>query len=260
MAVINLDQSAEPSADELHCLIMRTMVGINARGFRAFGNQVLTGPFIGMTIPERNEAWDDGNSGTKLLGLYEWELNAAFETLFWRRPKTIINVGCAEGYYAIGFARMFPNIRIYAADILSSCLYLCAEYAAINNVASRIALIDGCQTPEEMRFPEIKGHRFYLIDVEGAEIDLVDLERCPELVNSDLVIECHDNLRPETTADLMDRLSATHRVELIRSRFPDLNQFQFAHIFSAVAAALFAVEKRPQGCYWLACWANTKGV
>jgi SAM-dependent methyltransferase len=261
-AVVNLQsppEDAEPDSKEMNDLILRAMRGVNGQAFRLFGNRVLTGLFAGMIIPERNPFWDDGNGSTKLLGCYEHELHAAFEHAIWRRPRTIINVGCAEGFYAIGLARLIKDVPVLALDIMPTALDLCAEYAERNGVRDRIALIQGCRQPEELSFDR-EGLRLYVIDCEGAELDLIDPQRCPDLTMSDLIIECHDFMRAETSADIADRLNPTHRVDRIQAKLPDLDQFQFMRSCPTIMSALMAVEKRPMPTCWLACWAIAKGT
>ena len=251
--------SAEPDADELSRLIIRVMRGVNGQSLRLFGNRVINGPFVGMVIPECNSAWDDGNFSTKLLGTYEFELHEALKHAGWRRPRVVVNVGCAEGYYTVGLARGLPKAQVYGFDTSLASLDLCAEYAKVNGVQDRVSLAHGCTFPESMSVGA-EGHRLYVIDVEGAEVDLVDLERCPDLVNADLIIECHDCIVADASAKIADRLYATHSVELIRPRLPDLERFQFLKTSPAVMSVLMAVEKRPMPIYWIVAWAKQKGL
>jgi SAM-dependent methyltransferase len=243
----------EPDAKEMNDLLLRVMRGVNGQAFRLFGSKVHTGPFAGMIIPERTPHWDDGNSGTKLFGTYEHELHAAIEYAVWRLPKIVVNVGCAEGYYAIGLARML-EADVYGFDICEESLLMCKDYAERNNVMVTLAV--GCKSPGEMRLPDLPGRRLYIVDVEGEEFELLDLGKCPELINSDIIVECHDFLRPQVSIMLADRFSRTHRIELVRPKLPDLTQFQFLSKFPTVMGTLMVVEKRPMPCCWLTAWAN----
>src|SRR5215813_4226420 len=87
--------------------IRNAMVLITPKIFQKLGNRVLTGPFKGMIVTDQPN-WDDGNSTLKLLGCYEHELWDAIELAITRKPSAVINIGCAEGYYAIGLARRLP--------------------------------------------------------------------------------------------------------------------------------------------------------
>ena len=72
--------------------------------FNTQKGNVLSGPFAGMAmLPE--SSWGDGDLAPKLLGCYEAELHPAIAKAISRKPKNIVNIGCAEGYYAVGMAR-----------------------------------------------------------------------------------------------------------------------------------------------------------
>lgn len=249
-----LDYS-EPDSVEMNRLLFRMMCGVNAQAFRAMGHHVISGPFAGMAIPSTGP-WDDGNSGVKLLGDYEFELHDAIGYAAWRRPSVVVNVGCAEGYYAVGLARMIPRVTVYAFDTNADSRNMCARFASENGVADRVNLAEGCQSPVELSLPGVpKGHRLYVMDVEGAELTLIDPVACPELRRSDIIVECHDFLDKDASYMVAERLNPTHRVELVRPRLPDLNKFQFLRDSPSVMSALMVVEKRPMPCCWLACWA-----
>ena len=78
------------------------------------GDRVVAGPFAGMTYPPDSA---EGYFVPKLLGCYEQELHPALAQFCQGRPGTVLNIGCAEGYYAVGLARALPNVTIYAWDI-----------------------------------------------------------------------------------------------------------------------------------------------
>ena len=78
------------------------------------GMAVRHGVFAGMSYP------DGKSTGSvlvpKLLGSYEVELEPVWKSLFTSDYDTIVDVGCAEGYYAVGFARRRPASHIFAYD------------------------------------------------------------------------------------------------------------------------------------------------
>jgi hypothetical protein len=190
--------------------------------------------------------------------VYEHELHEAIAYAVWRAPALVVNVGCAEGYYAIGFAK---GTKVFALDTNTEARLLCSDYAEQNKIQDdNLSILEGAQAPEELRFDGAEGHRLYIVDCEGAEVELVDLERCPELRNADIIVECHDFMRPGASRFLADRLAATHRVELVRPQLPDFGRFQFLRYFPTAMSVLLLVEKRPMPSCWLTCWANSRGV
>jgi hypothetical protein len=242
----------EPDAKEVHECMLRMMRGVNAQAFRMFGNRVFYGPFAGMVVPQFNPNWDDGNSACKLFGSYEHELHEAIQTAVWRRPDVVVNAGCAEGYYAIGLARLLPSAEVWALDINEGSLGLCQEYAAINKV--KVKTKAGAEKVEDLMLGD-SNRRLYVLDIEGGEDGLM-----PEgFENSDLIVECHDFFKPMGAA-LAERFSATHRVERITARLPNFEWYPFLKQFASIMPVLAVVEKRPTACYWLACWANRKGT
>ena len=77
-----------------------------------YKNTVAAGPFAGMRyagLPSGSTA------GPKLLGSYESEIAAWIEGLCGARLDTIVDVGCAEGYYAVGMAMRCPAARVLAS-------------------------------------------------------------------------------------------------------------------------------------------------
>lgn len=246
----------EPDAAEMTKDLLRLMRGVNGQASRIFGTRIVKGPFGGVQIPLNTE-WDDGNFACKILGTYEHELHEAIEYAIWRRPAIVVNVGCGEGLYAIGLAKRLPNACVYALDISDAMRELCREYADLNQVG-HIQVHKGAKHPEELFLGQLAGHRLYVVDVEGDEMELLDPERCLPLRNSDLIIECHDFLRPNASGVIADRFNDTHRVELVRPRMPDYEQFEFLRMSPTVMSVLMVTEKRPMPTYWLTCWANHK--
>src|SRR5947209_15685441 len=77
------------------------------------GLVVQNGPFTGMQYVERSIG---SSLMPKLLGSYEANLQPVIEEIIRRAPATIVNVGCGEGYYAVGLARRLPHARVYAFE------------------------------------------------------------------------------------------------------------------------------------------------
>jgi len=232
-------------------IIMR---GVNSQLFQILGNRVVYGPFKGMEI-KQDPAWRDGNAGTKLLGCYEFELEPTIAKAVERNPKAIINIGCAEGYYAIGLARLLPDAIVFAVDLDESSLWECRELAIKNDVAERMQFYRGCHYANELDF-DVPENRLYVIDCEGDEDKLLDKQQCPALIKSDIIVECHDFLKPGITEELRKRFSDTHEIEVIKPQLPPLGRFPAMAEAPAVMELLAVTEKRPMPTRWLACWAH----
>ncbi len=115
------------------------------------GTTVLEGPFKGMAYPVRAS---EGARAARLLGLYEASLEPVIETIAARPYALVIDIGCAEGYYAVGLARRMPQARVLARDSSDQAQALCRALATANGVADRVQVgacgrtpISPCATP-----------------------------------------------------------------------------------------------------------------
>jgi methylase of polypeptide subunit release factors len=79
-----------------------------------------------------------------LLGCYERELAGLVEKLCLYPYTEIIDIGCAEGYYANGFARRHRQAFVYAFDSDPRARHLCRQMALLNEVADRVSVNDDC--------------------------------------------------------------------------------------------------------------------
>jgi SAM-dependent methyltransferase len=223
--------------------------------YQAQGGQVLSGPFAGMAmLPE--VSWGDGDLAPKLLGCYEAELHPALSKAISRQPKSIVNVGCAEGYYAIGMARALPQSKVFAFDINETAQAICGRAAAANQVAAR-SQVGGACTPDTLREVIAKDDRTLLfVDCEGGELQLLDPEQVPGIQSCDVIVECHDFLNPSITPTLQKRFAATHDVEIVSEGPRDPNQFPALQRWQSTDRWLAINENRPMTMNWLVCWAR----
>ena len=174
------------------------------------GPVVLSGPFKGMDYAIRAS---EGSRSARLLGVYEASLAPVIETIIARAYPLVIDVGSAEGYYAIGLARRMPGTRIMARDANPRAQALCHALAARNSVADRVE-IGGVMTHADFAICT-RQKTLILCDIEGAEADLLDPAEAPGLLTADILVECHDVMQPGLTAALAARFSASHHVTRI---------------------------------------------
>ena len=239
----------------MHDLLMEIMRGVNDQLFQAIGNRVVYGPFKGMEI-KQEAVWKDGNASTKLLGCYEFELENVIVKAIERKPKTIINVGCADGYYAIGMARALADATVFAMDIDEMSIWECREMALKNDVADRMQFHYGCHLARELDVEAPQDGRLYILDCEGDERTLLNKNECPVLAKSDIIVECHEFLWNGVTEMLQEHFSDTHEIEVIKPELPPLGRYPRLAEAPAVMTILAVTEKRPMPTRWLACWAH----
>lgn len=117
----------------------------------------------------------EGCHAPKLLGCYEQALHPHFECFIARGFDAVLNIGCAEGHYAIGLARRMPGTKIFAHDLNEDAQKTCRSMAQLNGVAARTR-IDGLFSGGDFeRFAALD--TLVMADIEGAEEALLGPER-----------------------------------------------------------------------------------
>lgn len=175
---------------------------------------VAAGPFAGMDYSVKVS---EGGRAPRLLGTYEASLHPVIETVIARAYPQILDIGCAEGYYAVGLARRMPGAVVHARDTDPAARALCATLARANGVEDRV-LIGPEITHADLALCE-DAPTFLICDIEGAEGALLDPGLAPGLTAADILVEVHEGMRPGHLSTLTDRFSATHRVTRIDRTF-----------------------------------------
>jgi len=109
------------------------------------GTKVLQGPLAGMEFIERSA---EGCHIAKLLGCYEQPLQPYIHEALSGHYTKIINIGCAEGYYAVGFARAVPGLISLAFDTDVNAQNSCKQLAEKNGVSDRVTIC-GLFSPDD---------------------------------------------------------------------------------------------------------------
>ncbi len=212
---------------------------------------VLSGPFQGMRYLDEI-VW--GSITPKWLGSYECELHDTIEEIVGEQYSTIIDIGCAEGYYAVGLAFRIPSARIFAYDTDFLSRRQAARLARGNGVQSRVRVKKFCTASEITRLHS--GRTLVFCDIEGFERDVLDPVACPALQTTDILVEVHEEKWVPTTEDLLvERFSPTHSIQTIRAT--DRREWISAEagtIWPDADAELLAAsvnEDRSNGSTWL---------
>lgn len=225
---------------------------LTQRFLAQYGHVIQTGVFRGMALPEE-ASWGDGDKLPKLLGSYEMELHPVLENAFAQDYSLVLNIGCAEGYYAVGAARRLASARVCAFDVSDTARRVCAKSAEINGAADRLEVYGRCcaETLEHLLTPGAKC--LLIIDCEGAEIQLLKPDLVPALSLADMLIECHDFVNRRLTKRLCERFAQTHEIEWIREGARPAAIHPFLQRLTGFERALAMCEFRPEPMHWLFC-------
>ena len=192
-------------ADEHHALARRVR--------DVTGGVVATGPFAGLVLAE-TISWVSLNA--YLIGRYECEVHPWLERAISGQPEVVIDIGAAEGYYAIGLARRLPRAKVFAFDIDARARAACRENALRNGVSARVAVDAEC---DHAALNRLAGDvTLIVIDCEGCEHSLLDPDAVPRLRDSLLLVELHDFIVHGITETVLARFALTHDIEIVASR------------------------------------------
>jgi len=238
------------SNDAVHLVIEKTK------------STVVGGPFVGLKINPDEGSFGNGlvvGQGLiiKLLGFMEQELHPHIEKIIKYNPSQIVNLGCAEGYYAVGLGLRIPSVPIVAVDIDLNAIRLTTENAQVNGIADRLSFIDlrGMESLEEqveiMSKHDLKKGGMWIVDIEGAEAEVLDIDKMPVLETCSIIVETHDHMGPSTLQDLKDRFSKSHNIEIVGSGGRNPNQSDILKEFPDDIKWAIMSEGRLSSMEWL---------
>ena len=215
-------------------------------------HKVRHGPFKGMQYPFLDSV--GSTLFPKLLGSYERELHDTLQSLLPQSYDCLIDIGCGEGYYAVGIGMRIPSLPVYAFD----CNHRARQLTETLSSANKVSLsVEGCCTPPALERLASGSRALIISDCEGYEMELFENTSIEGMAQADLLIECHNGVDPNTTDYLVRRFSATHQCVVIEAlsdykrgrdtRAPELERLSLGKRIRILA------EMRHPATEWLVC-------
>jgi hypothetical protein len=213
--------------------LARTFVSIH-------GDAVVRGPFAGMRYPPER-----GGSLQKRIGAYEREIQPWIELALDRKPTRFVDMGAADGFYAIGIARY--GIPVDAFELSRTARDECRELASMNAVSVRI---HGRATARRVATLDLT-RALVLSDCEGAEADIFTPTVVTAMRTATVIIELHEQFRPGVGLMLRQHFEPTHEATVAHPStrplvdFPELSSLPESERPRAVS------EMRSEDTPWL---------
>lgn len=210
-----------------------------------YGRQVLAGPFRGMR-------YGDDVAGSaylaKLVGSYEEELAGIVEEIIQRKFDVVIDIGAAEGYYAVGLALRLPGALVYAFDKDLEAQMFCRSLADLNGVSSRVDVRGVC---DHRTLDELSGPNSIIIcDCEGFEGELLNPTSVHNLLYSDILVELHEFNAPGIGAEILSRFVNTHDAVLVDTCDRDPRNYPVLECVDVKDRPWAIREGRPTAMQW----------
>jgi len=183
--------------------------------------EILSGPFQGMVYLDET-IW--GSITPRWIGSYERELWEVVDEIKKTPYETVIDVGCAEGYYAAGLARALPEANVYAYDLDPFSREQCERLWKMNDSAGNLHILKWCDYEEYAS--KHQGRTLCVIDIEGGEMDFLNPDSSAEVKRSDILVEIHRTNQEvdQNAEELKSRFDKSHDITVIESvsnRDPD---------------------------------------
>ena len=206
------------------------------------------GPFAGMNYI--NLITTGSQLLPKILGSYEEPIQYWIEDILAKPYKTIVDVGCAEGYYAVGFATKLSDITVYAYDLDRAAIQQCRELIILNNVSDKVVVGELFETKELEKIYRKDSNFLLFCDIEGAEKDLLNVNTSPLLKYIDIIVEAHDFIYPGITELLVGRFKDSHNIDIIEDYTRNSTKYPILKENNKFNIEVLD-EKRPSGMKWL---------
>lgn len=209
------------------------------------------GPFKGMRYPQARSV---GSSLIpKLIGSYEKEIHPFLDRICAAPYTAIVDIGCAEGYYAIGLAMRISGARVYAFDTDTEAIKLCRAMAELNGVSSRLVTGAFC-SPNTLASLDIGSRALIVSDCEGFEGTLFTRQTVGRLAQHDVLVELHDFLDIELSSSIREVFSETHDIHAVKS-VDDIEKartYEYEELdgFDLASRKTLLAEKRPAAMEW----------
>jgi hypothetical protein len=161
---------------------------------------------------------DDAVAGgyiPKLLGTYERELRPTLAAMAELDVERLVNIGAADGYYAVGLARLMPKTRVLAFEMDPQGRAAIRTLAERNGLVDRVEVLGYCGVNDLGDVLRQPASTLILCDVEGFEDVLLDPVQVPGLRTAWMAIELHDGKNPGVSDRIRSRFESTHAIETI---------------------------------------------
>lgn len=212
--------------------------------------RVLSGPFRGMRFDTH---YRHGTPQALALGTYEKELWPVLEKLKGMRFERFFDVGGADGFYAVGGALFWNVGQVVVFEALEEGRTAIGGHARLNGVAGKVEIRGFCREEELASLLDPGRRDLLLMDVEGAEAELLSDRVCRSLVNSAVIVEAHDFIRPGLTGLIAGKFAGTHQVEIVSSLPRAEGDWPVQGAAPRRSKLRLMDERRPCPMQWVAC-------
>ena len=239
---------------------LRVEIGIQAEKNKAweillkkYNYTVAHGAFKGMKL-NKKLWWSKNDRITQTLGIYEEHILKKITHFAKSGTSTLIDVGAADGYFAVGMA--YSNIcqKVYAFEIEKEGRDRLLENANANKCNNKIKVFGKADVESISKIIKGEDKVIVLIDIEGGEYELFNEDMLTVLRGNYVICELHpwmvdggDSLQIK----LLSKASEQFNVELIKRDTYRPNMFSEFDNLSDEERLIAVGEGREKNMQWM---------
>ena len=217
--------------------------------------KILFGPYAGTKFVS-SYGWSNVDFGPKYLGTYEKQIQK--KIIYLRNKfkiKFFVDCGAAEGYHIISLLKkkIFQSAKAFEID--ENSRNILSKNAIINKVRKKISIFS------EANFDTLKNNlkkknlnkTLFLLDIEGNEFDLIDLDFCKYFSQSYFIVEDHNFLivNKKKINSFYKNIYKHFKVEIIEGKTNDPLDYEILDNFTEDEKYLMMSEGRPKTMQWI---------
>ena len=221
-----------------------------------FNWQVGFGPFAGMKISPTGW-WDQTDLASKILGFYEAEVLDVLLRLDKARYPYFVDLGAADGYYAIGAAYSGMFRKSFCFEMSAQGRAVIQTNAALNQVSESMEVFGYADSDFDKALPQIDPSTMVLlVDIEGGEFALFSDVVVERLKDATILIELHEFMVDDGAAKLdalIGRLQKHFKIGWLTTTARDLSGFECLQALNDTDRWLLCSESRARLMKWVVC-------
>ena len=161
--------------------------------YKEYGNKIAFGPFAGMSL-SLDPWWGSYDQISKILGEYEKEvLNKLCNFLKLNQNTIFIDIGAADGFYAIGVAYKNLAKHVYAFEISLKGQEELKKNSLTNKCNHKITIQGKANFENLYKISNELNNAVIIIDIEGDEYNFLEEKILKLFKFSYLIVELHPN-------------------------------------------------------------------
>ena len=211
---------------------------------------VQNGIFKGLQI-NKDISWGRGDIASKVYGFYENKIQKILKDI---KKPILIDIGAADGYFAIGSLHSGLTEFCYAFEQSENGKKALLKTAEINKVSSKLSIkgkvnsnIFLSMLPKNIDFSKVA----LLCDIEGDEYNLFTNKILNTFKKSCLIIEIHNNVDDKIQKQFFQRAEKYFKATIITDNEKEYLNLPELHSLNDIDRSLLACEGRSYIGKWL---------